>query len=135
MSGRERRNSPRKVCAVPLRYRVVSNGHNAQAAEIADSRPAGTPKGSAYGATLEGEALNLSERGVYFTSREKLDVGEPLELYFTLPRELTGRSPEQVRCSARVVHVDEPADPQGTRGIGATVERFEPVVAPRNWGN
>ncbi|MBZ5695273.1 MAG: PilZ domain-containing protein [Acidobacteriia bacterium] len=135
MSGRERRTSPRKVCAVPLRYRVASNGHTAQASKNAESRPPGTPKGSAYAATLEGEALNLSERGVYFTSREKLDVGEPLELYFTLPRELTGRSPEQVRCSARVVHVDEPADSQGTRGIGATVERFEPVVAPRNWGN
>jgi len=123
------------VCAVPLRYRLVSNGHNAQAAEIAESQPAGTPKGSAYAATLEGEVLNLSERGVYFTSREKVNVGEPLELYFTLPRELTGRSPEQVRCSARVVHVDEPTDSRGMRGIGATVERFEPVVAPRNWGN
>jgi len=135
MSGRERRTSPRKVCAVPLRYRVVSNGRDALAAEIAESQPAGTPKDYAYAATLEGEALNLSERGVYFTSREKLSVGEPLELFFTLPRELTGRSPEQVRCSARVVHVDEPTDARGMRGIGATVERYETVVAPRNWGN
>jgi len=135
MSGKERRTSPRKLCAVPLRYRVTSNGHDAHAAEVEASQPAGIPKGSAYAATLEGEALNLSERGVYFTSREKLSVGEALELFFTLPRELTGRSPEQVRCSARVVHVDEPTDARGMRGIGATVERFEPVVAPRNWGN
>jgi hypothetical protein len=85
---------------------------------------------------MEGEALNLSERGVYFTSRETLQVGEPLEMIFTLPRELTGRGPEQVRCTARVVHVDDQTDHQGRRGFGATVERFEPIaVAPRNWAN
>ena len=95
----------------------------------------GTPRCLARVATLEGEALNISERGIYFTSREKLHVGEPLEMYFTLPRELTGRGPELVHCSARVVHVDEAADPRGARGIGATVERFEPVVVARNWAN
>ena len=135
MSGRERRSSPRKDCAVPLRFRVVTNGRNAQAEEIAASYGMRDSKSFAYAATLEGEALNLSERGVYFTSREKLHVGEPLEMYFTLPRELTGRTHEQVRCSARVVHVDESADQKGARGIGATVERFEPLVAPRNWAN
>ena len=76
-------------------------------------------------ATLEGEALDISERGVYFTSRKKLQKGESLEMYFTLPRELTGRgSRKQVRCSARVVHIDGETGPQGVRGIGATVERL-----------
>ena len=135
MSGRERRGSPRKECAVPLRFRVVTNGHNAQAEEIAASYGMQNSKTFAYAAMLEGEALNLSERGVYFKSREKLHVGEPLEMYFTLPRELTGRNPEQVRCSARIVHVDECADQKGARGIGATVERFEPVMSLRDWAN
>jgi hypothetical protein len=135
MSGRERRTSPRKECVVPLRFRVVTNGHRAQAEEIAASYGMRESKLLARAATLEGEALNISERGVYFTSREKLHVGEPLEMYFTLPRELTGRGPELVRCSARVVHVDEETDRRGVRGIGATVERFEPVVVARNWAN
>ena len=86
-------------------------------------------------ATLEGECLNISERGVYFTSREALQVGESLDMYFTLPRELTGRQPEQVRCSARVVHIDGETGPQGLRGFGATVDRFEPMMAVRNWAN
>jgi len=88
-----------------------------------------------YSATFEGHALNLSERGVYFTSREKLTVGEPIEIYLTLPRELTGRSPEPVRCSARVVHVEDRHDQRGMKGIGAIVDRFEAVVARRNWSN
>jgi hypothetical protein len=135
MSGRERRTSPRKECVVPLRFRVVTNGHKALAEDIAASYGLRDSKVLARVATLEGEALNISERGIYFTSREKLHVGEPLEMYFTLPRELTGRGPELVHCSARVVHVDEAADPRGARGIGATVERFEPVVVARNWAN
>jgi hypothetical protein len=56
-------------------------------------------------------------------------------MYLTLPRELTGRSAEEVRCSARVVHVESRVDQLGMRGVGAAVERFEPLVAARNWGN
>jgi hypothetical protein len=135
MSGRERRASPRRDCVVPLRFRVVNNGYKAQAEDIASSYGLRKSKDLAYAAMLEGEALNISERGVYFTSRVKLHVGEPLEMYFTLPQELTGRGPELVRCSARVVHVDQETDGRGARGFGATVERFEPVAMARNWAN
>lgn len=127
MAGKERRISPRKECAVPLRFRIVSNG-------TADPEKRAA-RGSAYHESQEGEAINLSERGIGFRSRERVRVGEPLELYFTLPRELTGRSPEQVRCCARVVHVEPRADQQGKIGVGAIVERFEPVAAVRNWDN
>lgn len=135
MSANERRNSPRKECAVPLRFRVVADGQDASAGEFAASFAERPTKPSLHAATCEGEACNLSERGVYFRSRERVNVGERLEMYFTLPRELTGRAPEQVRCSARVVHVEESADQRGTTGIGAFVERFEPLMEPRNWAN
>jgi PilZ domain len=134
MSGRERRISLRKVCALPLRFRTRANGHNDRAEETESGIEAPAASASAQGAEFIGKALNLSERGVYFTCREKLDVGQPIEMYFTLPPELTGRSPENVRCSARVVHVDEDGQ-AGLRGIGACVERFEPVAAIRNWAN
>ena len=102
MSGRERRNSPGKVCAVPLRFRVNTNGRNAQA-DLAASYGMRDSKALAQAATLEGQALNISELGVYFTSREPLQVGEALDMFFTLPRELTGRLPEQVRCALTAV--------------------------------
>jgi hypothetical protein len=135
MSGRERRTSPRKLCSVPLRFRVCTNGRNAQVEMAASFGVREDLKSLANAATLEGEALNISERGVYFTSREALQVGEALDMFFTLPRELTGRQPEQVRCSARVVHIDGDTGPQGLRGFGATVERFEPMMVVRNWAN
>lgn len=133
MSSNERRGAPRKGCAVPLRFRIVSDNHNGQMEGIAAAAPA--MRSAAPIAGCEGEAFNLSERGVYFRARERVSVGERLEMYFTLPRELTGRAPEQVRCSARVVHVEESADNRGTTGIGAFVERFEPLMEPRNWSN
>ena len=95
----------------------------------------GLREGARNSVTHEGEVVNLSENGVYFTARMKLSVGEPLEMHLTLPRELTGRNPEQVRCSARVVHVEDLSDLDGAAGIGAIVDRFETVAAVRDWSN
>jgi hypothetical protein len=47
---------------------------------------------------LDGETVNLSERGVYFKSAQKVKIGQSVELYFTIPGELTGRSPEPVNA-------------------------------------
>jgi hypothetical protein len=58
-----------------------------------------------------------------------------VEMYFTLPRELTGRRPEEVRCNARVVHIEGNADALGMTAVGAEVERFEPLNMQRSWEN
>jgi hypothetical protein len=135
MAGRERRISPRRNCVVLLRFRVIANGADPQTGATAAGDRTRALKVTASSATAEGEVLNLSERGLYFTSPEKLSVGAPLEMYLTLPRELTGRGPEPVRCKARVVHVEECAGQRGLKGIGAAVERFEPLAAPHDWSN
>ena len=129
MGSRERRISPRKECIVPLRFRVTI------AADQVARRVTGSPPARTAFGIIEGESVNLSERGIYFRSRQRVCVGEPLEMYFTIPRELTGRSAEQVRCSDRVVHVEPQADRQGLVGVGAAVERFEPMSSARDWGN
>lgn len=135
MPNRERRDSPRKECAVPLRFRILSNGNGTHAEEVLPNAEPLAPKVSSYSPSYEGKALNLSERGLFFTAREKLQIGVPLEIYLTIPRELTGRGPEPVRCKARVVHVDELYPQQGLKGVGAIVDRFEAVAMSRNWGN
>lgn len=132
MGGNERRSSLRKICALPLRLRLSGNGQRERAEPA--NEDASPPPAAAPVMEFTGKALNLSERGVYFTCQEKLKVGQPIELYFTLPTELTGRAPENVRCTARVVHVDEDGQ-AALRGIGAAVEQFEPVAAVRNWPN
>ena len=134
MAGNERRISPRKLCALALRFRVTTNGHEDHSDDVEADRKLAATSASMQGSEFVGKALNLSERGLYFTCRENLRIGQPLEMYFTLPRELTGRAPENVRCQARVVHVDEDGH-AGVRGIGACVDRFEPMAAVRDWAN
>jgi hypothetical protein len=133
MSAKERRISPRKDCAVPLRFRMLQAGMPVAPPEPNLTR--GKPVVTVQRGILQGEAVNLSERGIFFRSPERLSVGAPIEIYFRLPRELTGRVAEEVRCSARVVHVEPPSNGDGRNGIGATVERYEPVTMIRNWHN
>ena len=109
MGSKERRLSPRKECAVPLRFRLANVGMN-------------------------GESVNLSERGIYFKSQCNINVGEPLQMYFTVPQEFTGRSAGRVRCNARVVRVEAQAAPWLV-GVGAVVERFERMPPARDWGS
>ena len=134
MSGHERRISPRKDCVIPVRFRIIKNGTKPSDASVRPTESARGPLTHAHNGTLDGETVNLSERGIYFISAEKVKVGEELEIYFTLPLEVTGRRSEKVRCHARVVHA-EPLDQEGLMGAGAIVQRFEPVSAPRNWDN
>jgi hypothetical protein len=136
MTNKERRLSPRKDCVVQLRFRIASNDFeiSRKSADTTDTTRSVAVRTPAYLGTLEGESVNLSERGIYFRSRERLSIGEPIEMYFSIPRELTGRT-EHVRCSARVVHVESTVDPQGMIGTGAAVERFEPMSAAHDWGN
>jgi hypothetical protein len=135
MSGKERRTAPRKDCAVSLRFRILANGRFAAAEEAVDEFEGPATQDFSRLATISGETVNLSERGMYFRSRHPVSVGEPLEMYLILPRELTGRSPEEVRCKARVVHVESHADQHGFTGVGASIERFEPVASASKWAN
>jgi hypothetical protein len=141
----ERRIAPRKVFSIPVRIRRAAAEAVTVAAEagvssksIVTSAPLQTSATS--GPTkvldmLDGETVNLSERGVYFRSAQKVKIGQSVELYLTLPHELTGRGPESVRCKARVVHVEQQADDQGWLGVGASVEQFEPLQRIRGWEN
>ena len=137
MAKKERRLSPRKDCVVQLRFRIARNEFEIKRrfADATDVTRDIAVRAPAYLGTLEGESVNLSERGIYFRSRERLCIGEPIEMYFTLPRELTGRYIEHVRCSARVVHVEPVVDVEGMIGAGAAVERFEPMSAAHDWVN
>lgn len=132
MSGRERRISPRKPVALPVQFQVVEGLAPRSAGLVAQHRIQ-PEKNPLLAEILEGRSINLSERGIYFKTPASLRVGEPIELYFTLPRELTGRSPEKVRCNARVVHVDP--DTEGGIVVGAAVERFEPLQSICDWDN
>jgi hypothetical protein len=151
MSSQERRRSPRKECLVPLRFRIIGNGNgngNTAAGRHAVNRTveggsatrsdriSATESGAhAHFGMAEGRAENLSERGVYFVSRERVTVGEEVELFFTLPAELTGRAAESVRCNARVVFAQPLEREPGLTGAGVSVRCYEAIARARSWAN
>lgn len=133
MSGAERRVSPRKDCVIPVRFRVLDGAGESHETVRAINTARGPATRGHFG-TIEGKTVNLSERGIYFVSGERITAGQSLELYFTLPAQLTGRQPERVRCCARVVHAEK-LNQEGLTGVGAVVEGFEPVPSLRTWDN
>lgn len=139
MSDRERRLTPRKGCVIPIRFRTFTSEYVPAAASTVAASCLTSRNGSIRMATaeveiLEGETINLSERGKSFKSEYKFSVGESVELFFTLPRELTGRRSEEVRCNARVVHIYKATKGDGPAIVGATIDRFEPLRG-RSWKN
>lgn len=156
MSNDERRIAPRKIFSIPIRIRplaseslsvasgsTVSRSATPSNYAAAPASPASSLMNSAVATSKpvrvidmhEGETVNLSERGIYFKTAQQVKIGQAMELYFTLPRELTGRSPEPVRCSARVVQLEQYSDERGWTGVGAAVEQFEPLQRFRTWDN
>ncbi|MGA8408376.1 MAG: PilZ domain-containing protein [Candidatus Acidiferrales bacterium] len=136
MSSNERRNVPRKAYAIPVRFNVIAQ----ELAAVGPRGKMGVPRGAAkFLDTIplpqQGETVNLSERGIRFKTRHSLSVGESVEIFFTLPTELTGRAMEDVKCNARVVHVDREPDMTGHIGVGAAIECFERTSVSRNWDN
>ena len=78
---------------------------------------------------LSAESVNLSGTGLLFSIDSKMKVGTVLELTFTMPTEVLGGMPMKIRCTARIVRVDEPAGGSGKVGVAAHIERFETIVA------
>ena len=104
MNSNERRFDTRVNIRVPLRFRVLNS-------------PASTEQ------TTESE--NISQRGIYFVTNVPLKVGMPLEVSLRMPPEVAGKTSSDVRCVARVVHVQPNAALGGKSGIGLHIERYE----------
>lgn len=125
--SRERRTATRKPCAVPVRFRVRTEIFAPEPPERTRARSEQLWAMRSTG-VQEGETINISELGIYFKSTKHVAFGEEIEVSLKLPVELTGRGPEHVECSARVVHVRPSIDGKGTSGIGAAIGRFAKVA-------
>ena len=108
MNSRERRNDTRVNIRVPFRFRVLNNP-----GELEHSA----------------ESENISQRGILFATAHPLKVGTPLEVSLKMPQELAGTSSSDVKCVARVVHVEPNAFSEGKAGIGVHIERYEAVAS------
>ncbi len=110
---RERRQLARVNLRTPLRFRVLG--------VVSDKTEHFT------------EALNISRGGFYFASSAPLQVGMPLEVTLRMPTDVTGTAPQEMHCTARVVHVRNEAYGDGRIGFGAEIEKFQTAAAPERW--
>ncbi len=134
MSHQERRRSPRKECLVPLRFRVVEGSNGNGDTDVRSTTDMTGPSTYAHFGMSDGQAQNLSERGVYFVSRQRLVVGEEVELFLTIPPELTGRAAESVRCKGCVVYAQPLKQQPELTGVGVSIRYFEPI-GRQSWAN
>jgi len=132
----ERRIVPRKPYTLPVKFNIVPEEFAAVSVREAHAESRSSVRSvETLPLPQAGESVNLSERGIFFKTRHAVRIGDKVEMFFSLPTELTGRAIEEVKCSARVVHVDESPDSTGQIGIGASIECFERTSVARNWAN
>lgn len=97
----ERRTSRRFTMALP----VILRSHD--------------PSGPAE---ITAETRDVSFRGLYFWTKEKLETGTAIEFVLTLPKEVTTTHDVNIQCFGRVIRVE----PQNkSRGVAARIERYE----------
>ncbi len=79
------------------------------------------------------EAMNISRGGFYFASSAPLQVGMSIEATLRMPVVVTGDTPQETNCTARVVHVRNEPYGDGRIGFGAEIEKSQAVSAPESW--
>jgi len=110
MNSRERRIDTRINLNVPLRFRVLNSANSEE---------------------RTGESINISQRGILFATAVPLVVGTPLEVSLKMPREVAGHAASDLKCIARVVHVEPNAFLGGKAGIGLYIEQYQARAAAK----
>jgi hypothetical protein len=72
----------------------------------------------------EAQTRDVSARGVCFYMDSSIAPGSQIEFTLTLPPEITLTESIRVRCTARVVRVDDVRE-GGQVGIAAVIDRYE----------
>jgi PilZ domain len=110
MDSPNRRAETRFEVRMPIRFRPITNPPS--------------PEQSA-------ESFNVSKHGLFFATNCPLRVGEQVEIYLRMPREISS-NPVQMRWSARVVRI-EPDGMVGKQGVGVRVESYAAVIERDCW--
>jgi Tfp pilus assembly protein PilZ len=71
------------------------------------------------------KAINISTRGVYFTTDLLLHVGQTVELLLEMPKRVSGVDANRCRFTGRVTHIESKNMPQGVSGIGVQLLYYE----------
>ncbi|MGH9746821.1 MAG: PilZ domain-containing protein [Candidatus Acidiferrales bacterium] len=73
------------------------------------------------------ESSDISARGLYFSTDAPLDIGTRVEMFLTMPVEISGQDSRTWRCTGRVVRM-QPAGPlESKSGNGIEILYYEVV--------
>ena len=110
MTRTERRLAERFNLKIPLRVRIAKS-----------AAPEHTT-----------ESINISTRGISFTSRSSVCIGTPVYLAFEMPQELTHKPASEWRCTGHVVHVQPNSSPEGATCVGVRFDCYEILLPSVN---
>lgn len=74
---------------------------------------------------MHGQALNLSESGVYFATNSVAEKGEILQVRFRMPEGIVDEPPAEWLCTGQVVRVDRVGGLSGKLGIAVKFDCYE----------
>lgn len=97
----DRRNARRFHMALPLLVRFDHNGTIEE--KVAHTR-------------------DVSFRGLYFMMEAPPEEGSSVEIVLTLPQQITLAGEVRIRCSARILRVEQRDQ---LRGVAASIDRYE----------
>ena len=72
-----------------------------------------------------GESINVSQRGMFFSSETVFRTGETVEVFFEMPQEIAGEPMSEWRCTGHIVRTEPIAASGGKLGIGVQFDCYE----------
>jgi hypothetical protein len=72
-----------------------------------------------------GESINISQRGMFFSSNAIFRAGETVEIFFEMPQEIAGEPVSEWRCTGHIVRTEPIAASGGRLGIGVQFDCYE----------
>ncbi|HLZ91834.1 MAG TPA: PilZ domain-containing protein [Candidatus Acidoferrum sp.] len=71
------------------------------------------------------ESVNVSQHGIYFATDSRLNEGEAVEVFFSMPSEIIGEPSSEWRCTGHVVRVEAMEATGGKLGVGVQFDCYE----------
>jgi hypothetical protein len=104
MPDSDRRTARRLIMRVPLKFRPLQNGNDAEQSAA---------------------AMNISNHGVYFATDRKLPKGGMIEIHLKMPREVVGEDVAEWCFTGRVAHVESLGLANDKLGVGVHFLYYE----------
>ena len=107
MTGTERRFAKRFDLKIPLRVSIPKSATPEQCAE----------------------SLNVSARGICFSTDLPLRKGTPVHLEFVMPEEVSHKPTSEWCCTGHIVHIHPNGSSQGAICVGVAFDCYEVLPA------